>query len=214
MNPDFKAVIFDLDGTLIDSMWVWTELDKKFFAERNMTMPKNLATEIEGLSMQETAIYFINTFQLSYTVKELIEIWNDMAAWEYTHTVNYKDGAFQFLKRMKEKGLKTGIATSNSRELVKMVDERLGFLPYIDVLVTANEVPKGKPAPDIYLKVADALCTAPEDCLVFEDIPGGILAGNNAGMTTCAVQDDFSAHLEANKRQLADYFINSFEEIL
>ena len=214
MYPEYKAVIFDMDGTLIDSMWVWTKLDEKFFEERNMTMPDTLAKDIEGLSMQETAEYFIRTFHLDYEIPELMALWNDMAAWEYTHEVPYKEGAFAFLKQVKDLGIKTGIATSNSRELVDMVDENLHFLPYIDVLVTTNEVPKGKPAPDIYLMVAQKLKVKPGECLVFEDIPSGILAGKNAGMTTCAVQDDFSAHLEEEKRNLADYFINSFKDIL
>lgn len=214
MHPDYKAVIFDMDGTLIDSMWVWTRLDEKFFEERQMSMPETLARDIEGLSMQETAAYFINTFGLDYEIPELMALWNDMAAWEYTHEVPYKEGAYEFLKQVKALGLKTGIATSNSRELVNMVDERLHFLPYIDVLVTTNEVPKGKPAPDIYLLVAEKLGVDPKNCLVFEDIPSGILAGKNAGMSTCAVQDDFSAHLEDEKRLLADHFIYSFRELM
>ena len=214
MRPEYKAVIFDMDGTLIDSMWVWTRLDEKFFEEHHITMPDTFARDIEGLSMQETAEYFIRTFHLDYSVPELMNIWNEMAAWEYTHEVPYKEGAYAFLKHLRSLGIKTGIATSNTRELVQMVDEHLHFLPYIDVLVTTNEVPKGKPAPDIYLLVAEKLKVAPRDCLVFEDIPGGILAGKNAGMTTCAVQDEFSAHLEEEKRSLADYFINSFQEIL
>lgn len=214
MHPEYKAIIFDMDGTLIDSMWVWTRLDEKFFEERNMTMPNSLAKDIEGLSMQQTAEYFIKTFHLNYSVTELVELWNEMAAWEYTHEVPYKEGADSFLKYAKEHGMKIGIATSNSRELVELVDKRLSFLPYVDVLVTSNEVPNGKPEPDIYLKVAEQLQVKPEECLVFEDIPSGILAGKRAGMSTCAVQDDFSSHLEDEKRNLADYFINSFQEIM
>ncbi|MGN0170268.1 MAG: HAD family hydrolase [Lachnospiraceae bacterium] len=214
MNPEYEAIIFDMDGTLIDSMWVWTKLDQKFFEERNMSMPDTLAKDIEGLSMQETAEYFIRTFHLDYEIQELMQIWNEMASWEYANEVPYKKGAFRFLKQVKKLGIKTGIATSNSRELVEMADKRLHFMSYIDVLVTTNEVPNGKPAPDIYLKVAKALQVDPEKCLVFEDIPSGILAGKNAGMATCAVQDDFSAHLEEEKRHLADYFIDSFQDIL
>ena len=71
----------------------------------------------------------------------------------------------------------------------------------------------GKPAPDVYLKVAEDLRVDPEKCLVFEDVPNGILAGKNAGMQVCAVDDDFSRPLEAEKKRLADYFIHDFYEI-
>ena len=72
----------------------------------------------------------------------------------------------------------------------------------------------GKPAPDIYLNVAGRLGVAPGKCLVFEDVPAGILAGKRAGMTVCAVDDEFSRHMEAEKKSLADYFIRDYYDII
>lgn len=72
----------------------------------------------------------------------------------------------------------------------------------------------GKPEPDIYLKVAQDLEVEPKDCLVFEDVPAGILAGRRAGMEVCAVDDEFSKHMEQEKRELADYFIRDYFDIL
>lgn len=214
MLKKYKAVIFDMDGTLIDSMWIWEKLDEEFFNNENLPMPETLQKDIEGYSMQETAEYFINHFPISYTVEELMNLWNEMAAYQYSHEVPYKKGAFAFLKTVKAMGLKTGIATSNSRELVELVDEHLKFSDYIDTIVTAKEIPKGKPEPDIYLTVAEKLKVDPKDCLVFEDIPNGILAAKRAGMDTCAVSDDFSRHMDAEKRALAEHFIDSYEELL
>lgn len=214
MYHNYKAIIFDMDGTLIDSMWVWARVDEKFFAQHHMPFPKTLQQEIEGLSMYETAEYFLSHFPLSYSESELIAIWNDMAAYEYHHEVPYKPGALEFLKEVKSLGLKTGIATSNSRELVEEADSHLQFSKYIDYIVTSNEVPNGKPAPDIYLKIADKLKVHPKDCLVFEDIPGGITAATRAGMDTCAIEDDFSRHLQQEKKKMATYFITSYLELL
>ena len=78
---------------------------------------------------------------------------------------------------------------------------------------TSCEVSAGKPAPDVYLKVAEDLQVDPASCLVFEDIPNGILAGKNAGMEVCAVDDEFSRPLEQEKKRLADYFIHDFNDI-
>lgn len=214
MYKKYKAVIFDMDGTLIDSMWIWPKLDEDFFEQEQIPMPDTLQKDIEGYSMQETAEYFVKTFPISYSVPELMELWNDMAAYQYAHEVPYKDGAFRFLQELKARGVKTGIATSNSRELVELVDKKLHFSQYIDTIVTAKEVPKGKPDPDIYLTVAKQLQVAPKDCLVFEDVPNGLLAAKRAGMDTCAVSDDFSRDMEEEKRQMAEHFIYSYDELL
>ena len=83
-----------------------------------------------------------------------------------------------------------------------------------DSVVTANEVKRGKPAPDVYLEVKDRLGVSPEDCLVFEDILPGIEAGHNAGMKVCAVYDDYSRDVDEQKRTLADYYIRDYFELL
>ena len=84
---------------------------------------------------------------------------------------------------------------------------------FFDSVHTACEVKTGKPSPDVYLLVADELKIPPEKCLVFEDVPMGIMAGKNAGMKVCAVEDDFSRPQEMKKRELADYYIMNYNDI-
>ena len=91
--------------------------------------------------------------------------------------------------------------------------ESLEIRPYFQVVATACEVANGKPAPDIYLEVAKRLGVEPASCMVFEDVPAGIQAGKSAGMEVCAVEDDFSVKMRAEKEQLADYFIEDYEEL-
>ena len=213
MLQDIEAIIFDMDGTLIDSMWVWTEIDLEFLGARNLELPDTYQKEIEGMSFTETAVYTKELFGLTESVEELKEIWNDMAMEKYCTVVQKKPGVSSFLSYCRAHGIKLGIATSNSMKLAKAVTERLGIAEYIRMIVTSCEVEKGKPAPDVYLEAARRLDVAPEHCLVFEDIPMGILAGKNAGMKVCAVDDDFSRPQEAKKRELADYYIFSFDEI-
>lgn len=214
MLADKKAVIFDLDGTLTDSMWVWNEIDRDFFASRNMPFPESFDKEIEGLSFTETAQYFVKTYQLEESVEELKATWNQMALEKYRTKTPLKPGALELLHYLKEHGIRTGIATSNSSLLVETFLEARGLTEYIDAITTSCEVNKGKPAPDVYLATAAKLDVKPEDCLVFEDIPMGILAGRNAGMTVCGVEDIYSAASRDEKKELADFYIEDFREIL
>ncbi len=214
MLKNIKSVIFDLDGTLVDSMWIWEEIDIEFLSARGLLLPTTYQKEIEGMSFTETAVYTKELFQLSESVDELKNIWNQMALEKYAKEVPLKPGAEAFLKFCREQNLSMGIATSNSRELVETVVKAHHLFDYIQVIVTSCEVAKGKPAPDVYLAVANRLHTLPEECLVFEDVPMGIMAGKNAGMKVCAVKDAFSEEQREAKRQLADYYISSYQEIL
>ena len=137
-----------------------------------------------------------------------------MSIEKYRCHVPLKAGAREFLEHLRARGIAAGIATSNGREMVDAVIDSLKIGEYFNVIATACEVAAGKPAPDIYLNVADRLGVIPEDCLVFEDVPAGILAGKRAGMTVCAVADEFSRHMEAEKKSLADYFIRDYYDII
>ncbi len=209
-----KAFLFDLDGTLVDSMWMWKSIDIEYLGRYGHECPPELQRVIEGMSFSETALYFKERFCLPLTIEEIKGIWTDMSIDKYRYEVLPKKGAREILTYARDHGIGCGIATSNGREMVDAVLESLKLEPYFQVVTTACEVKAGKPEPDIYLKVAGELGVRPEECLVFEDIPAGILAGKRAGMAVCAVDDPFSRHMEEEKRGLADYFIQDYFEIL
>lgn len=209
-----KAVIFDLDGTLVDSMWMWRDIDIEFLSERGIAMPETLQSEIEGISFSETAEYFKKRFSLPESTEQLMQIWNEMAHDKYCYEISLKPGAKLFLDFLKARGIKIGIGTSNSYELTTAALKAHGLSEEIDCIMTAREVPNGKPKPDIYLKTAETLGVFPKECLVFEDIPNGILAAKAAGMEVCAVEDLFSQDMLEKKRELADYYISSYEQVI
>lgn len=214
MLENIQSVIFDLDGTLVDSMWLWHDIDVEFLEKRGLTLPETYQHDIEGMSFTETAVYTKELFQLKESVEELKDIWNQMALEKYRYEVKFKPGAEEFLRYCRQHGITLGIATSNSKELVSAVAMALQFQDDIRVIVTACEVAHGKPAPDVYLEAAKQLSVKPEQCLVFEDVPMGIKAGKNAGMRVCAVEDAFSEHQREEKRRLADFYISDYEQIL
>lgn len=211
---DVDAVIFDLDGSLVDSMWVWQTIDIEYLNRFGIKPPPDLHHLIGGRSFHETAVYFKELFQIPDEPEQIKADWNRMAWDKYSREVPLKKGAGAFITFCRENRLKLGIATSNSRELVENVIAAHGLNGSFDCIMTSREITKGKPAPDIYLAAADALGVVPERCLVFEDIIPGIQAGKAAGMKVCAVFDDASVSQDAEKRELADYYIHDFQELL
>ena len=209
-----KAVIFDLDGSLVDSMWIWPAVDVAYMEKYNLTAPDNFHKAIEGKSFTETAQYFLDVFPtLHCTLDDVRREWMEMTLDLYTTKVRLKQGAGEFLEKLRLEGVLIGIATSNARELAEATLKALHIREYFTSVRTSCEVSAGKPAPDVYLKVAEDLQVVPKNCLVFEDVPKGIEAGKNAGMSVCAVDDEFSRPDEAEKKHLADYFIRNYEDI-
>ena len=122
--------------------------------------------------------------------------------------------AGELLDMLKKRNFQIGISSSNSTELIRTVLKAHEIEDYFGCITTCCQVPAGKPAPDVYLETAKGLGIAPEDCLVFEDVPMGILAGKRAGMKVCAVDDKFSRNQEKEKRKLADWYIQDYYEVL
>ncbi|HKM34948.1 MAG TPA: HAD family phosphatase [Lachnospiraceae bacterium] len=211
---DYKAIIFDMDGTLVDSMWMWHQIDIDYLGRFGIALPERLQEDIEGMSFSETAVYFKDRFRLPDSLDKIKDDWNRMAHDRYCHHVPVKEGVLEFLQYLKKNQYKLGVATSNSKELVNSALQALHLHHYFDCIMTACEVNKGKPAPDIYLTVAEKLDVPPYSCLVFEDIIPGILAGKAAGMKVCAVEDAYSSALKNEKIKASDYFISDYFELL
>ncbi len=214
MFTGIKAVLFDLDGTLVSSMHIWKDIDIEFLGRFGYTIPEDLQSCIEGMSFYETAAYFKNRFQLPIEIDEIMDAWNQMAFDKYSNEVELKTGVYEFLNYLQKQGYVMGIATSNSRLLATEALKRKGVLSFFSVILTGTDCGAGKPAPDVYLNTAAQLHVNPEECIVFEDLPAGLLAGKRAGMKTVAVDDTYSAYLEQEKRNLSDYYIMNYTELL
>ena len=210
---ELEAVIFDLDGSLVDSMWMWKKIDMEYLERFGISLPENLQQEIEGMSFVETAGYFKEHFQIPDSIEEIGETWNRMAWDKYMYEVPLKPGVMDFLHTCRSHRIKLGIASSNSSALIMNVLEAHHIRGFFDCIKSGTDVIKGKPAPDIYLHVAKELNVNPQKCLVFEDITQGILAGKSAGMKVCAVEDAYSSEQWEEKIRLADLYISSYDEL-
>ena len=148
MLKNKKAVIFDMDGTLMDSMWMWKDIDIEY-------------------GYTETAIYFKERFQLPLTVEEIKSDWNRMACDKYEKQVRLKQGGDRFLHELKRQGVKLGIATSNHIDLAMTALRSNGVDQLFDCVLTSCDVDRGKPAPDVYLAVANTLKVEPKYRMVY-----------------------------------------------
>ena len=211
---DIEAIIFDLDGTLIDSMWIWKQIDIDFLEKRGIVLPNDLQKDIEGMSFTETAHYFINRFDLKESLESIQSEWNEMAKQFYRTHIKLKDMVLPLIEYANAHDIKLGIGTSNSRELLNEVVMAHGIHHYFESMRTSCEVDKGKPSPDIFLKVAEDLGIAPDRCLVFEDTHAGVLAAKRAGMHVIAIYDELSEPYQEAIKADADRFIYSFSEII
>ncbi len=213
MFSKIKGVIFDLDGTLVDSMWIWKVIDVEFLNKRNIQVPDDLQKTIEGMSFTETAEYFKNRFALEEEIEEIKIEWSNMARDYYKNKIALKEGVEDFICFLKKNGIKIGIGTSNSKELATAVLEKHDILKHFDTIRTSCEVNKGKPHPDIFLRVAKDLNISPKECLVFEDTYAGVLAGKRAGMKVFAIADEVSFEYKEEIANLADEYIENFKGI-
>lgn len=209
MNID--GVIFDLDGTLIDSMWVWDKIDFEYLDRRNIPVPKNLKSEIEHFGFTQTAEYFKKTFNLPDEIDDIKAEWMDMAHKEYSKNIGLKPGVKGFLKVLKNAGIKIGLATSNCEYLLKPVLENNGIMEYFDAITVTDEVERGKNFPDVYLLCSEKMGVNPENCVVFEDILPAMKGAKAAGMKVVAIEDEYCDYSKEELLQVADEYIQHYD---
>lgn len=213
MIRNYDAIIFDMDGTLIDSMWMWKQIDIDFLAEHNLEFEESLSKEIEGMSYTETAKFFINKFKFDYTLDEIKKIWYDMAKDYLENKVKLKDGIPQLLELIKKENIPMAIGTSASKEFADIALTSNEIMPFFETIVTSCEVEKGKPFPYVFLEVARRLGVEPSKCLVFEDTEAGVDAALNAGMDVVAVHDASSEEYKEVIMEKATKYVYSVREL-
>jgi HAD superfamily hydrolase (TIGR01509 family) len=211
---EYKAVIFDLDGTLIDSMQLWRKVDKDFLHKRGISVPRDLFEHLpSGNSFIQTAQYFKDRFSLPDTAEDIMAEWTRKVGWHYEHDVKLKPGAKTLVERLWQLQIPVGLGTSNSRDLAGKVLSQHGIWHYFTSVVTGDMHLMGKPFPDIYQKSAENLQLPAADCLVVEDTLTGIQAARAAGMQAVAIYDEDSEEFHPNMRELADAFVQNYTEL-
>jgi len=205
-----EAVIFDMDGVLIDSEPIHIDIEKKLFDKLGISVSAEIHRSYLGVAGDYMYQDLKTRFDLPGSVSELLRF-DDAFRCEYfeqLNDLNLNEGVLNLIRAIKESGLKLGVATSSSPALAAILLERCEILPFFDVVVTTAEAGRSKPFPDVYLLAARKLGVSPANCIVFEDSPNGLSAAKKAGMFCIAVQTD---SVDVRELSAADSLIGSFE---
>lgn len=209
-EASFRGAIFDQDGTLVDSMGVWPEIDREFLARRGIVLDESYTRAVKTLPYAEAARYTIERYGLEETAEAIMKEWDDMALMMYRCHIPCKRGAAAYLRRLKAQGVKIALATLSPWRLTEAVLKANGIYEFFDVFTDVSQVSRNKEEPDLYLLAAERLGLAPSECVVFEDVLPGIRAAKRAGFLVCGVRDHSSREEECQIRQTADWLIEDF----
>lgn len=211
MTQSIQAVIFDLDGLLIDSEIVWNTVRTEIAAQRGVVWTEDDHRAVMGVSTAEWVAYMTERLTLDLTPADVQELVAGRMIASYHERIPFKPGAVELVQRTGER-YPLGLASGSLRELIDIVVAAPEFAGHFGAVVSADEVGRGKPHPDVYLETARRLGVAPEACVCLEDSGHGIDAGKAAGMRVIAVPDArFMPKAEALAR--ADAVVTSLSEV-
>jgi HAD superfamily hydrolase (TIGR01509 family) len=181
-----EAVIFDLDGVLVDSEKVWDRARREVAQQAGGTWLPGATEAMQGMSSTEWSAYLRDRLGVHLSTQEINEKVVSSVLALYHDALPLLPGATDAVERMAARW-RLGLASSSNRPVIDVVLDRAQLAPFFDVTVSSEEVPRGKPAPDVYLEAARRLEVIPPSCAVVEDSANGIRAGVAAGMRVVAI---------------------------
>ena len=209
-----KAVIFDFDGTIANSRYVWQKVDVDFFAKRGMEIPRDYVEAISVMSFYNGAVYTKEKYNIKESVEEIMNEWNSKALREYKENVVLKPFVKEYLRELKDRGYKIGLATAALHDYYIPVLEREGVLDCFDVFTDTRDDARDKNFPDIYLLCAEKLGSNSANSIVFEDVLKGVKSSVSAGFNTTAVYDNQPENQWEIIKNTANRHIMDFSELL
>lgn len=206
-----KGAIFDLDGTLLDSMSIWDTIGEDYLHSLGIEPRENLAETFKTFTLEESAEYYRTHYGVTLSVEEIVNGVNGMIEDFYRNTAPLKNGVFEFLAGLSEKGVKMCIATVTDKYLAEAALTRLKVRKYFGKIFTTAEVGCGKNDPTIYRTALAYLGTEKSETLVFEDALHALMTAKNDGFSTVAVYDVHEGN-QAELKAVADRYIDNFND--
>lgn len=206
------GAIFDLDGVLLDSNYIWRDLGARFLRRYGIEPESNLRNVLQPLTMEDTAIYFRDHYHVPRTAQEIAQEMTDMIREEYTMHAKAKPGVDKVLSLLKMSGVTMYVATASDRTLAEAALKRTDLMRYFKGMMTCSEAGASKVSPLIYEKCLTRLRCDKQHCMVFEDSLRAIRTATGAGFRVTGVYDADSADVQDEIQSMTEFYIRSFED--
>lgn len=214
-TKDVNAMIFDFDGTLVDSMWVWDEVDRQFLEKRDLAYTDEFVEMIAVLGFELGADFVIEHFGLDENPEDIIEEWKQLAEEGYATKVELKPGAREYLELCRSQGMPLAIATSLQRHLLEPALKNNGILGLFDAICICDELQcGGKSNPAVYLEAARRLGVPAEQCAVFEDVVTAAKSAKQTGAYVVGVYDGHKQQATEELKATVDLFVQGYADLL
>ncbi len=210
---NIQGAIFDLDGTILDSMFIWNDIGYKFLEMKNIQVPPGADKQFTQMSLMQAAEYYIEHFDNTATIESIINDINMLVEGFYFYEVIKKDGIKEFLDFLSNRGIKMCVATATDKYMVEKALERNGLLHYFSEIFTCNSVGAGKDTSVIYDVALEHLGTPKDDTFVFEDAFYAIKTAKAAGYNVVGIKDVSEPEVVENIKPYCNIFINDYSEI-
>ena len=208
-----RGAIFDVDGTLLDSMFIWDTIGETYLRSIGYQPKENLNETFKNMSLHQAARYYQTEYGVTRSIDEIMDGVNAMLERYYRFEVPLKPGVAELLERLRQSGVRLCIATATDRHLVEAALDRCGVLSCFGEIFTCNEVGHGKDEPDIFEEALRFLGTRREETLVFDDALYAVRTAKEAGFPVAAVYDSHERS-QAEVRARSDLYLEDLTQLV
>lgn len=213
LAKDIKLAIFDLDGTLINSTSLWSDIDKKFFKKRNMDIPLEYSKDIAHVGLNEATRITVEKYLPNESEIDILNEWMSYAKKAYQEEITIKDHAYELLELLKSHNVYIALATANAEELYLPCIKRLNIDKYFSYVIDPKNVKGGKSTTEIYDRVKDHYQVKEEETIIFEDLLEPIKVASSKYLVIGVFDPHSIKNIEDNKKY-ASIFIDDFKEVI